>query len=441
MWGSLALIAWTHAGYPLVAAAAASRRRYEPRRDEDRLPSVALIVAAHDEERVIRARLENALALDYPRLEVIVSLDGSTDGTRAIAEEFPGVRVLANERGGKVAAQNAAARATDADVLAFSDANSMWEPDALRRLVAVLADPEVGYVCGRLRLVDTSGGERRGPLLALRAVAARAGVAARVDHGRQRRHLRRAPLGVRRPPGHVEPRHRAPVPAPAGRAARRLRAGCGGGRAGCAHDRRRVGAQGSDAVALVGRPAAPAGCSTRAASRRRTSPRCSRTACCATRPARCTSRCSAACVARARSAASARALLVGHAAWLALALAGSARAARRLRPLLRGRDRGHRGRPRAHAARRPAGDVDAGGGHAVSPADALATRALDLVIAGAVTLVALAGARRDRDRDPAREPRPGDPAPDARGARTGATSSCSSSARWSPTPTCWAPAG
>ena len=88
---------------------------------------------------------------------MIVSLDGSTDGTRAIAEEFPGVRVLANERGGKVAAQNAAARATGAEVLAFSDANSMWEPDALRRLVAPLADPEVGYVCGRLRLIDTSG--------------------------------------------------------------------------------------------------------------------------------------------------------------------------------------------------------------------------------------------------------------------------------------------
>ncbi|HET9740452.1 MAG TPA: glycosyltransferase family 2 protein [Solirubrobacteraceae bacterium] len=157
MWASLGLIAWTHAGYPLAAAAAAARRRYEPRRDPAHLPSVALIIAAHDEERVIAARLENALALDYPGLEIIVSLDGSTDGTRAIVERFPGVRLLVNERGGKVAAQNAAARATDADVLAFSDANSMWEPDALRRLVAVLADPEVGYVCGRLRLVGTSG--------------------------------------------------------------------------------------------------------------------------------------------------------------------------------------------------------------------------------------------------------------------------------------------
>ena len=159
MWGSLALIAWTHVGYPLAAAAAAWRRRYEPRRDPERLPPVALIVAAHDEERVIAERLENALALDYAQLEVIVSLDGSTDGTRAIVESYAhrGVKLLINERGGKVAAQNAGVRATDAEVLAFSDANSMWAPDALRRLVAVLGDPEVGYVCGRLRLVDTSG--------------------------------------------------------------------------------------------------------------------------------------------------------------------------------------------------------------------------------------------------------------------------------------------
>jgi cellulose synthase/poly-beta-1,6-N-acetylglucosamine synthase-like glycosyltransferase len=164
MWGSLALIAWTHAGYPLAAAAAASLGGNRPRGDGgDRpLPSVALVIAAHDEEGVIGERLDNALALDYPgdRLEVVVSLDGSTDATRRIAEGYTsrGVRVLDNARGGKVAAQNAAVRATASDVVAFSDANSMWEPDALRRLVERLADPEVGYVCGRLRLVDPVDG-------------------------------------------------------------------------------------------------------------------------------------------------------------------------------------------------------------------------------------------------------------------------------------------
>lgn len=165
MWGSLGLVAWTHAGYPLAAAAAARLRRYAPRRDEEAAPAVALVVAAHDEEAVIGERLEDALRLDYPpeRLEIVVALDGSGDATREIAERFSdrGVRVLDLPRGGKLAAQNAAAAATDAEILAFSDANSHWEPDALRLLVRNLADPEVGYVCGRLRLENGDGGGNR----------------------------------------------------------------------------------------------------------------------------------------------------------------------------------------------------------------------------------------------------------------------------------------
>src|SRR3954453_3505673 len=159
VWGSLALIAWTPAGYPAVAAAAASRSRYRPRTDDAHLPTVALVIAAHDEERVIGERLDNALALDYPAelLEIVVSLDGSTDRTREIAEGY-GVTLVDNPRGGKVPAQNAAVRATSSEVVAFSDANSMWEPDALRRLVRHFADPEVGYVCGRLRLIEPGTG-------------------------------------------------------------------------------------------------------------------------------------------------------------------------------------------------------------------------------------------------------------------------------------------
>jgi cellulose synthase/poly-beta-1,6-N-acetylglucosamine synthase-like glycosyltransferase len=161
MWGSLTLIAWTHVGYPLAAAAAASLSRYRSGSDDNYLPSVTLVIAAHNEESVIRERLENALALDYPRdrLEVVVSLDGSTDETRAIAEGFDSATVIENPRGGKVAAQNAAVRATSSELVAFSDANSMWAPDALRRLVGRFADPQVGYVCGRLGLIDPASGE------------------------------------------------------------------------------------------------------------------------------------------------------------------------------------------------------------------------------------------------------------------------------------------
>ena len=158
LWSSFGLILWTHVGYPLAAAAGARVRGYRPRRDDGYLPSVALIVVAHNEEGVIARRLENALALDYPsdRLELVVASDGSTDGTCDVAERFSdrGVRLVVNARAGKTAAQNAAVRQTDSDVLAFSDANSIWEKDALRLLVRNLADPEVGYVCGRLRLTD-----------------------------------------------------------------------------------------------------------------------------------------------------------------------------------------------------------------------------------------------------------------------------------------------
>src|SRR4051794_28749534 len=162
MWGPLALIGWTHVGYPAVAGVLAARRRPRTLPADAPLPSVALVIAAHNEEAVLARRLENALALDYPadRLQVVVTSDGSTDRTREIAEAFAprGVTLLDNPRAGKLAAQNAAVRATASELIAFSDANSMWEPDALRRLVAHFADPEVGYVCGRLRLIDPADG-------------------------------------------------------------------------------------------------------------------------------------------------------------------------------------------------------------------------------------------------------------------------------------------
>jgi cellulose synthase/poly-beta-1,6-N-acetylglucosamine synthase-like glycosyltransferase len=156
MWGSAGLIAWTQVGYPLAAAALARRRRYAPRRDEGFTPDVALIIAAHNEEGAIEAQLENVLRLDYPedRLEVLVALDGSADGTRAAVERVANerVRVLDLPRAGKVSAQNAGVRSTSAEVLAFSDAHSPWERGSLRQLVRNFADPEVGYVCGKVEL-------------------------------------------------------------------------------------------------------------------------------------------------------------------------------------------------------------------------------------------------------------------------------------------------
>src|SRR5579864_6743924 len=161
-WVSLGALVWTHAAYPLAAYLLA-RVMSKPVRSGDDLPRVTLIVAAHDEESVIERRIENLRSLDYPadRLEIVVTSDASTDATEELAERA-GVRVVRNPRGGKVAAQNHAVRETTGDVVAFTDANSTWAPDALRRLVRSFADPDVAYVCGRLNVLADDGRNQEG---------------------------------------------------------------------------------------------------------------------------------------------------------------------------------------------------------------------------------------------------------------------------------------
>lgn len=167
-WGSLGALAWTHVGYPVAVGALARMRPRCVAKDDTYEPSVSVIVAAHNEEDVIRGRLENLLALDYPgsKLEIVVASDASTDRTDEIVQSIgasePRIRLLACERGGKVAAQHRAVRETTGEVVAFSDANSVWAPDVLRLLTASLADPEVGYVCGRLELRDAAGANKEG---------------------------------------------------------------------------------------------------------------------------------------------------------------------------------------------------------------------------------------------------------------------------------------
>jgi cellulose synthase/poly-beta-1,6-N-acetylglucosamine synthase-like glycosyltransferase len=164
-WVSAALIVYTHLGYPLVLRLLVAVRR--PRKQPAGLvdpPRVSLIVAAYDEEKVIEAKVANALALDYPRelLELIVASDGSDDATAERARETGADLVLELPRGGKLAAQNAAAEAASGEILAFSDANSIWRPDALRELLAPFIDPAVAYVCGQVRFADTGGDNLEG---------------------------------------------------------------------------------------------------------------------------------------------------------------------------------------------------------------------------------------------------------------------------------------
>ena len=173
-WVSLGLLAWTHVLYALAARGLARLRTRTIRRDDAALPPVAVIIAAYNEEAVIEQRLANLTALDYPteKLQVVVTSDASTDRTEELVAAA-GTRVIGNVRGGKVAAQNNAVRQTESEIVAFSDANCTWAPDALRKLVRNFADPEVAYVCGRLNITNEDGRNKEGVYwryeLALRA--------------------------------------------------------------------------------------------------------------------------------------------------------------------------------------------------------------------------------------------------------------------------------
>ena len=158
-WTAAGLILYTYLGYPLLLWVLTLGRRGERGSGPPEPPSVSLIVTAHNEQAVLRDKLENTFALDYPaaRLQVVVVSDGSTDATDEVARSYegrPGYVFLRQEpNAGKTAAQNAAVRAATGDVLVFSDANSMYAPDALLQLVARLGDG-VGCVCGELRYTN-----------------------------------------------------------------------------------------------------------------------------------------------------------------------------------------------------------------------------------------------------------------------------------------------
>ncbi len=178
-WVCAASIVWTQVGYAarcclLLAsfvAPAPQGLRGQGRTRTRILPQsqkVSLIVAAHDEQEVIGAKVQNALELDYPRdlLEVIVVCDGCADATALRAREAGADVVLEMSRGGKIVAQDAAVERAQGEIVAFSDANASWKPDALRKLVEAFEDPRVGLcvrACSLRARPRTRSGQGRGP--------------------------------------------------------------------------------------------------------------------------------------------------------------------------------------------------------------------------------------------------------------------------------------
>lgn len=168
-WSAAMLLVYTHLVYPVLIAFI-GRRRPAINGDIAPLPMVSLLIPAYNEEKVLAEKLENALSLDYPRdrLEIVVASDGSSDRTLEIARGFAecGVRLLAFDgRRGKASVINDAIRAASAELLLLCDANVMFRPDALRRLVGWFASPRIGAVTGDVRLAshdaDFGAGESR----------------------------------------------------------------------------------------------------------------------------------------------------------------------------------------------------------------------------------------------------------------------------------------
>lgn len=160
--GSLLLVVYHFLLYPgLILALARLRRASSTGGPAVDLPSITMVIAAYNEERVIADKLRNTLAIDYPPelLKVIVVSDGSTDGTAAIAAGFDPQRIASMhhpERRGKTAALNRAVERADGEIIVFSDANNDFSPNALRELVKHFSDPEVGGVCGVKRIKPAS---------------------------------------------------------------------------------------------------------------------------------------------------------------------------------------------------------------------------------------------------------------------------------------------
>jgi len=155
-WASLALIVYTFAGYPLLLALWSALRPRPWHRGES-LPMVTIVVAAHNEETSIVAKIQNLLSLDYPadRLEILVGSDGSTDRTAEKVRSVKDARVkpfVFTDRQGKPAVLNVLIPRASGEIVVLADVRQMFDRQVLRALVRPFGDPQVGAVTGELLL-------------------------------------------------------------------------------------------------------------------------------------------------------------------------------------------------------------------------------------------------------------------------------------------------
>ncbi len=160
-WLALIVLLYTYLGYPALVFLLGRGRKFEIG-NENYQPAVSLLICAYNEENCIREKVENALNLKYPQelLEIVMVSDGSTDKTDDIIRGFEDPRLKFysyQQRGGKAKALNLGIQKVKGDIIVFTDANVIFEPDAIKRLASNFADNNVGCVVGNVKLRSPDG--------------------------------------------------------------------------------------------------------------------------------------------------------------------------------------------------------------------------------------------------------------------------------------------
>jgi poly-beta-1,6-N-acetyl-D-glucosamine synthase len=159
-WLLLAAVFYSYIGYALMVWLL---RKVRPRRSKAETkvyPPVTIVIPCYNEEKILRQKLENTLALQYPAdcRSILVVDDGSDDGSASILEQYPQVDVIRHpERRGKIAALNTAMQRVHTPLVVFSDANSLLNPESISNLVDHFTDEHIGAVAGEKKIAHTSG--------------------------------------------------------------------------------------------------------------------------------------------------------------------------------------------------------------------------------------------------------------------------------------------
>lgn len=152
-WLCVFAVLYTYLGYPLLLVLLSTFIRKRVQTDDSHRPSVTLLVAAYNEERIIEEKIRNSLALEYPeeKFEIVVASDGSSDSTVEIAKRFTDQGITLYDypqRRGKGHMLNESVPRVRGEIVVFSDASVMYDPQAILKLVRNFADPEVGGAWG-----------------------------------------------------------------------------------------------------------------------------------------------------------------------------------------------------------------------------------------------------------------------------------------------------